>query len=454
MTITENMLYEIINILPASIYWKDLQGKYLGCNKYMLNLIGFDNLAQIIGKDDTQLIDNEEAKKVMAIDRNVMDNNTTVETEEYVTLFSESRIFLSIKTPLIRNNSVAGLTGVSIDVTDNKRIEALKIKEQMRFEEVVKKVTHDICSPLASLKMYLQVNQNKIPKQMLQELTSSVNGICVTADDILNLHKINRAKHMQFNDELQSTTLFLILSQAINEKKYEYQAFPLELKFSFDPKNILASAKITPASFKQMITDLINKESEINLRLESDSNQVKIIIEDRNKDIPKDSLLTQMQKIVQKDGGTMIIDSDVETGTKIVLTYPRAEPPNWIAQTIKIKPEDTVVILDDESPLHEIWGLRLKKYEPKIIIKHFTSGTKACDFINSAQNKDHLLLLSDYQLLRQNLNGLDVIEETKIKRAILVTRCYVDQRILDQAARLKVKTLPKSMAEHISIEMN
>lgn len=46
---------QLVDAVPASIYWKDLDGKYLGCNEYMCKMIGCA-LNEVIGKTDYQMI--------------------------------------------------------------------------------------------------------------------------------------------------------------------------------------------------------------------------------------------------------------------------------------------------------------------------------------------------------------------------------------------------------------
>lgn len=43
--------YQILDAVEASIYWKDLDGRYLGCNKYMANIVGLST-QEIIGQTD------------------------------------------------------------------------------------------------------------------------------------------------------------------------------------------------------------------------------------------------------------------------------------------------------------------------------------------------------------------------------------------------------------------
>jgi len=118
---TNKINYQIIDALDASVYWKDLSGKYLGCNKYMEEMAGLSR-DQIIGMTDYSLPWTDQANELTRIDQLVIDNCKKYEIEERVFLSSGVfREFLSSKTPLFDDNGeVIGIIGVSIDITQNK----------------------------------------------------------------------------------------------------------------------------------------------------------------------------------------------------------------------------------------------------------------------------------------------------------------------------------------------
>jgi PAS domain S-box-containing protein len=88
-------------------------------------------------------------------------------------------------------------------------------------------------------------------------------------------------------------------------------------------------------------------------------------------------------------------------------------------------------------------------------IKHFTNGTDALAFMNgmSHYQKEKIFLLTDYELLKQRWDGLDIISQGKIKRSVLVTSHYGNQLVRDQASKIQAKILPKQLAPEIPIEL-
>lgn len=110
-----------LNSLPASVYWKDKNGIYLGCNRYAaekmhkLNYIRDIDPHYISGKDDFDLFSSETANLYRNNDFEVLQKNITVVYQENIHL-GEGKIFtqVSSKKPLKnQNQEVIGLIGIT-----------------------------------------------------------------------------------------------------------------------------------------------------------------------------------------------------------------------------------------------------------------------------------------------------------------------------------------------------
>lgn len=65
-------LSKIVQTAPAHIYWKSVEGVYLGCNDRMAKLIGFSSCHDVIGKRDADLLSERDAKRVEEADRAII----------------------------------------------------------------------------------------------------------------------------------------------------------------------------------------------------------------------------------------------------------------------------------------------------------------------------------------------------------------------------------------------
>ena len=60
----------ILQRIPGSIYWKDVNGTYLGCNQIQSNMAGFQSPEEMIGKTDYEMPWKEVADILKATDNN------------------------------------------------------------------------------------------------------------------------------------------------------------------------------------------------------------------------------------------------------------------------------------------------------------------------------------------------------------------------------------------------
>jgi hypothetical protein len=169
--------------------------------------------------------------------------------------------------------------------------------------------------------------------------------------------------------------------------------------------------------------------------------------------------LTQVRDTLEKNLGKMNIYSRQGHGTTIKLFFPKITNPGWIASEIKIIKDDTVVILDDDNSIHGAWDTRLApiiEKLPNINIKHFSDGKEVVNFISSLSIKEKrkICLLSDYELLNQGLDGLQVIKDSGIKRSVLVTSHYDNLDLRKGATSIGVKILPKPLVPNVLIKVD
>jgi hypothetical protein len=143
----------------------------------------------------------------------------------------------------------------------------------------------------------------------------------------------------------------------------------------------------------------------------------------------------------------------------MILTFPRISAPNWIAEEIRLNPDNIVIVLDDDESIHGAWDVRFRSILqefPQIQVKHFTYGQKAVDYINglAADEKAKVFLLTDYELLKQDLDGLDVVEKVQLAHNILVTSHYASANVRSKSLEHGTRVLPKQLAAEIPIVVN
>lgn len=70
---SRQVLQQVIDTVPAAIFWKDCDSRYLGCNRAFANTAGEDDAAALVGKSDYDLIwKKEESDWFVDCDRRIM----------------------------------------------------------------------------------------------------------------------------------------------------------------------------------------------------------------------------------------------------------------------------------------------------------------------------------------------------------------------------------------------
>jgi PAS domain S-box-containing protein len=118
------LLEAVVEGLPHAIFVKDRQGRYLFVNGVTAQFVG-KQPAEMLGHDDSAFFTPETAAAFSEVDRRVM-NSGVSETVEGVgaSLQGASAAFRTTKAPLLdASGAVAGVIGISRDITEGKRRE-------------------------------------------------------------------------------------------------------------------------------------------------------------------------------------------------------------------------------------------------------------------------------------------------------------------------------------------
>jgi diguanylate cyclase (GGDEF)-like protein/PAS domain S-box-containing protein len=124
-------LRSVIDHVPVGIFWKDRQGRFLGCNRLVAEHAGHATPEQLIGRDDYAMAWSQDALRYREDDRRVMQSGVPVLgiEEPQTSTDGEQRWLRTSKVPL-RDDSgqVVGVLGVYEEITEHRRIqEALRL---------------------------------------------------------------------------------------------------------------------------------------------------------------------------------------------------------------------------------------------------------------------------------------------------------------------------------------
>ena len=120
---TAALLRAVAGGTTDAVFIKDRAGRYLLCNEAGSRLIS-RSVAEVLGKDDTELFEPESARTVMEWDRRVMTAGTVETLEHELTAGGVIRAWIATKAPYRdEHGNVVGVIGIARDVTERKRAE-------------------------------------------------------------------------------------------------------------------------------------------------------------------------------------------------------------------------------------------------------------------------------------------------------------------------------------------
>ncbi|MBF0376674.1 MAG: PAS domain-containing protein [Desulfamplus sp.] len=121
------LLNSLLNSMYDIVFFKDINGVYLGCNKSFADHVG-RSVEDIVGKTDYDLYTKEEADAFRLNDKKMLESMTPRHNEEWISYPDGRRIMIdTLKTPLFDSKGkLIGITGVSRDITEHGRIKEIQ----------------------------------------------------------------------------------------------------------------------------------------------------------------------------------------------------------------------------------------------------------------------------------------------------------------------------------------
>jgi len=228
-------LEKIIDVLPGHVYWLDIDGKVLGCNREMAKNLGFKNSNSLIGTHIK--IPNLIQEKIKENDTKMIQSKQPCVFEEEAILQGRRKWFLSYKTPVVdKRDKVQGLVGVSLDITDKKDLEKKLLKQTK------------------SLQKALVVRDNFL-NTLSHELRTPIHVISSIAEEIhKNIYHFSREEFKDFFDVLVANNRRL--TKLVHNLLEVAKSGQHSSSYVFEKKNIIDIIRSTIKEFSTLINIL------------------------------------------------------------------------------------------------------------------------------------------------------------------------------------------------------
>ena len=256
----QNQFEVFMDNIPGSIYWKDAEGFYLGCNAAVLKKGNLNSKDDVIGKTDFDLWP-AQAENFRKTDLEVMQSDKIIEAEEAITLVDGSVFhFLSIKSPLKDNaGNIIGIIGNSTDITELKIAKEAAEAASLVKTQFLALMSHELRIPLAAIisSANLLLNTEVTPAELITFSTiiqTTGEHLLSTIESILDFAKLEANK---FDITLRKINLNETINEVATLLKIPVKEKNIDLIIRYDP--LLPDYVITDSRLIRIImTNLIS----------------------------------------------------------------------------------------------------------------------------------------------------------------------------------------------------
>lgn len=234
--------------MPCYVYWKDRNFIYLGCNDLTAKLLNLSSRHEIVGKTDYDFgWDKHMVDSYRLVDEEIIYKKKSIlNLEEAVVSETKTTHLLVNKKPLFdENNEVIGILGISVDITERKKMEEeLTIAKtaaemaNLAKTEFLANISHDIRTPLSGIVGMAEILENEVTsitqKKHAQDLRQSGHELLNMLNEILD---VLQAGELTSNDiHAHPFSLHHLIQSILNLEHPSTVIKEIELRAIIDPK--------------------------------------------------------------------------------------------------------------------------------------------------------------------------------------------------------------------------
>jgi len=269
----------ILDNLPASICYKDLEGNYIHINKYFADAIG-KNKDEIIGKNSFSFFPQEQAQRMLEVDSEVISRKKPIEYIDSYESKTGKRWGLNVKLPLLdEDNNIKGLLAVTNDITDTKKAEEKVRESEKKYREAFTRAefykdlfAHDISNLLQGVLSSSQLIEKKIKDP---EILAQIKLPMIIIKDqvnrgssmVQNIHKLSKIEEKI--TKIEKIEIINILKKIITNFKEQFNNLSINLSLDSNLKEIFIQGnELIQDAFENIIINGIKHNNNINVEID------------------------------------------------------------------------------------------------------------------------------------------------------------------------------------------
>jgi len=118
------VLQQVLDTIPARVFWKDHKLKYLGCNQLFADDAGVEHPADIIGLDDTDMVWAPQSEEMARMEETVIKSGVSLlHREEVKEIAHDEQAWMRVSKVAMKDHSgqIVGLMGTYENITQSKQ---------------------------------------------------------------------------------------------------------------------------------------------------------------------------------------------------------------------------------------------------------------------------------------------------------------------------------------------
>lgn len=303
---TSNLLKTILDTAPIGFCLFDKELRFQMINKMLADINGFTP-QEHIGKTIQEIIPSikkeatRELKHVLKTGKPILGLELTGETKsEPGKIKHWKEDYFPVRSV---NGKIIGIGALVLDVTEKRKQERLK-------DEFLGIASHELKTPVTSLKAFGQVIQSKLakdghdaPVQLLGKMDVQINKLTTLIEDLLDISKIE-AGRLQFHDDLFAFDS--LVDEIIEEVQRTTQKHTL-IRKGQTRKMVIADRERIGQVLTNFLTNAIKyspQNEKILIQTSVNTKEIQLCVKDFGVGIPKDTLPHLFERFYRVKGKT------------------------------------------------------------------------------------------------------------------------------------------------------